>query len=367
MEHSRTILALHLDTGRGWRGGQQQAFYLHEGLCARGVDSLMVCPKGSPMAERCRERDLPVASFPIHGEWDLAAVVRIVRLARGRDFLVAHDAHALALGLFAAFLVPSIRLLAVRRVDFRIKIRGPGGLKYRSRRLARLVCISRAIRSLMAEQGVPESKLCVIHSAIDPDRFRDVIPSPDFRSAWNVPPDHAIVGTVAAFVGHKDYPNLVRAARIVLDQAPETIFFAVGSGPNFNAVRSLAVETGVEQAFRFTGQRNDVGVFLKSFDLFVIPSKMEGLGTSVLDAMAVGCPVVGTDAGGIPEMIDPGRDGLVVPRQNPEALAAAILQLLHDEPGRKELGRAARNKSLSFTRDRLVDRYLDLFRSLIKS
>lgn len=356
---------LHVDTGRQWRGGQQQALYLHEGLCGKGVASTMVTPPGSPMQERCLSRGLPVVNLPLRGEWDLVSAWKLAGMLGQpeRGILQAHDAHALSLCLLAATLKPA-RVIGVRRVDFTIGRGWFSRWKYTSSRVDRVICISEAIRRVMQGCGVPGDKLGVIRSAIDPDRFAAAVSPPGFRRRWDVPDDHLIVGTVAAFVGHKDYPNLIRAARHVLDRFPAATFFAVGSGAGEAAARELAGELGVLDRFRFTGQQEDVGAFLKSFDLFVQPSKMEGLGTSVLDAMSVGLPVVGTDAGGIPEMIDSGCDGLIVPRQNSLALGLAIVSLLEDTRLRETMRLSARQKAQVFSAGNLVERYLNLYQEI---
>jgi glycosyltransferase involved in cell wall biosynthesis len=362
----RTII--HIDTGREWRGGQQQALYLHEGLHRLDEQSLMLCPPDSPMLARCKKRGLPVKAFSMRGEFDLLAVGRIIFEARGKGpvILQAHDAHALALIRLAAPWIPCVRTIGVRRVDFHIGRNWFSRQKYASAWINRVVCISGAIRRVLESDGISSRRLTVIHSAIDPNRFAGINPPPDFRERWRIPEDHLIVGTVAAFVGHKDYPNLIRAAAKVVRSYPNVTFMTVGSGRDKEEIERLAEKIGVVDHFRFTGQQAEVGAFLKSFDLFVLASKQEGLGTSVLDAMSVGLPVIGTDAGGIPEMIDAGCDGLIVPRENASALSKAILTLLNDPISRGTMAQNALDKAGMFSAKHMVEKYRTLYTRLFE-
>src|SRR5512139_3178851 len=334
---------LHIDSERTWRGGQQQAAWLIEGLLARGWPTALVCPRGAVLAERGRARGWPVHTLAMHGELDIAAGRRIAAAARGAGLamLHAHSSHALALGLWARLFDRRLRLVASRRVDFPVGGHFLSRLKYSTGALDRIVCISAAIRDQLAADGVPPGKLVVIPSGVDTRRFAGVRPPPGFRRSLGIPNGHLVIGTVAALADHKDYPNLLRAARIVLERAPDVTFVAVGDGPLHAPLVSLARELGLGRRFLFLGFREDVGSFLKMFDIFVLASKTEGMGTSVLDAQAVGLPVAACRAGGIPEIVADRETGLLVPPGNPRALAAALLELARNPGLRTTLGARA--------------------------
>jgi glycosyltransferase involved in cell wall biosynthesis len=172
---------------------------------------------------------------------------------------------------------------------------------------------------------------------------------------------------VAAFAGHKDYPTFLKAASLVLAERKDVKFIAVGKGDLLEKMKILAEELNINNDLIFTGFRQDVGVFLKSFDIFVISSKKEGLGTSVLDALAVGLPVIGTDAGGIPEMIDDGVNGLLVPAQNPVLLADAISNLLDDEYRRKAFMSFGAESIKTFGIEETVQKNIELYSRLLNA
>jgi len=357
---------LHIDTERTWRGGQQQAAWLLEGMLARGWPAAVVCPPGSLLEDRGRARSWPVHAVAMRGELDVAAGLRIARIAHAGNMAIlhAHSSHALALGLWARLFDRRLRLVASRRVDFPIRKHFLSRLKYSNGTLDRIICISAAVRAQLLADRVPPGKLVVIPSGIDTRRFVGVRPPAHFRRSLGIPSGHLVIGTVAALADHKDYPTLLRAARLVLDQEPDISFVAVGDGPLHKEITALASELGLGKRFLFQGFREDIGSFLKIFDIFVLASKTEGMGTSVLDAQALGLPVAACRAGGIPEIVTDRETGLLVPPGDPPALAAALLELAHDSELRAKLGAGARKAVQQHDVSRTIDAHLELYRSL---
>jgi glycosyltransferase involved in cell wall biosynthesis len=357
---------LHIDTERTWGGGQQQVAWLVDGMTAQRWPAALVCPTGSVLEERSRVRGVDVHTVPMHGELDIAAGRRIAGIARERGLAIlhAHSGHALALGLWARLFNRRLRLVATRRVSFPIRGRLFGRLKYTNALLDRIVCISAPVRDALLSCGVPPALLTVIRSGVDTRRFAGVRPPPHFRRSLGVPAGHLVVGTVASLVEAKDYPTLLRAARIVLDAEPDVSFVAVGGGRLRDELTALAAELGLGRRFLFQGFREDVGSFLKSFDVFVLPSQAEGLGTSVLDAQALGLPVAACRAGGIPEIVADRETGLLVPPSDPPALAAALLELIRSPELRAALGSAARKAAAAHDVSGAVAAHLQLYREI---
>jgi glycosyltransferase involved in cell wall biosynthesis len=358
---------LHVDSERTWRGGQQQVFWLLEGMAARGSRAALACPPGSVLEERAGTAGLPVLPVTMRGEWDLGAARRIAALARAGGFRVlhAHSGHALAICLWAGLAAPGLRVVASRRVDFPLARNPLSRLKYTTRRLERIVCISEAVRAVLVASGVPPRKLAVIRSGVDTRRFEGVRPPPNFRRRLGIPNGHLVVGTVAALADHKDYPSLLRAARLVLAREPDVTFVAVGDGPLRAPLLALARELELGRRFLFTGFREDVGSFLRIFDVFALASKLEGMGTSVLDAQAAGLPIVACRAGGIPEIVTDRESGLLVPPGDPEALALAIVELAHQPELRRALGERARRSVREHDVSRTVEEHIKLYAELV--
>lgn len=355
---------LHVDTEMTWRGGQQQAVYLYQGMLEKGVDCGFVCRPGSSLGDYFQRESLAHHTINFRGEADIPSGLKLALHAKrgGYDVLYLHSAHALGWGWLARLFCPSLKLIAARRVDFPIRKNLFSKVKYNS--ADRVVAISENIRRVLVGDGIDPGKIRVIHSGIDPQKFSNIEPDKDFRKRWGIPGDATLVGTVAALAGHKDYPNLLRAAALALKSSSGLYFMAVGGGKLMAGMKALTHELGLDGRFIFTGHEKDVGQFLKSFDIFVLASKKEGLGTSVLDAMSVGLPVIGTTAGGIGEMIGDGECGLLVPSQDPEQLAKAILKLASEASLRKKFAEAARTRAQEFDYRIMVRKNLELLSEL---
>jgi len=364
------VKVLHVNTERTWRGGEQQVLYLARGLHARGVEQELLCQQGSVLAARAREAGLPVWERRMRGEVDLPAMRAIAaKLRAGRfDVIHMHTSHGHTLGVLGARFAGRRRAgdrpatVVSRRVDFSIhkrRVLDFARLKY-TWGLDRILCVSDMIRHVLLRDGLPEALLGVVHSGIDVARL-DGAPErrEDYRREFRVPPGGALVLNVAHCADHKGQRFLVAAAPAVLARRPDTRLVIVGEGELLEPLRAQARELGVADRVLLPGFRSDVPSLLRAADLFAFPSHLEGLGTSVLDALAVGLPVVATTAGGIPEMIDDGMHGLLVPPRDPDALARALLALLENPARARRLGAAGRARVLvEFTSERMVEKTL---------
>ncbi|MEW6486597.1 MAG: glycosyltransferase family 4 protein [Thermodesulfobacteriota bacterium] len=320
---------LHIDTGRTWRGGQQQVFYLHRGLLERGVDSRLVCSAGGELLRRCAAQGLPAAGAPLRGEWDvLSAWALARRIRRLRPSLVhAHSSHAQMLALLACRLAGARNLVATRRVDF-VPPRHPVN-RWKYGGVARWIAISQAIADILRDFGIPEERLRVVPSGVLP-RPADAGAAAAFRRELGVAPDQPLVGNIAHLADHKGQTYLVDALQRVLERVPRVRCVIVGQGELEAPLKEQARRLGLGRHLVFTGFRDDVDAIMEALDLFVMSSHLEGLGTIVMDALLAGKPVVATRTGGIPEIIQDGVHGLLVPPRDPAALAEAVLRLLED-------------------------------------
>jgi len=360
------IKILHIDTERTWRGGQQQVIYLLEGLLKRNFSTALVCQPESAIANYCEQQGLPYFSIRMRNELDFVAGFRIARLCRkfGYNIIHLHSSHSLSIGLWVKLFLPRLKVIAVRRVDFPVSKNIFSRFKYKTGLLTKIVCVSEGVRDVLLSNGIPESKLVVIHSGVDLKKFSRTHRSNDFRKKWNIPADHVLIGTVAAMVGHKDYPNLLQAAKLVLQRHSNVTFCAVGDGPDQKAILELAQKLNLGERFIFADFQKDIGIFLKNFDIFVLASSLEGLGSSILDAQALGLPIVATNAGGIPEAVIDSENGLLVPPRSPEELAEALERLILNPKLRKKLGERGTQTVQKFAIENTVEKNIQLYREL---
>lgn len=355
---------LHVDEQSGWRGGEQQASYLIQGLVARGHFCAIAGRRGSPFMARDHGGEAVArVEAPFRGEADLWSAWILARAMRRLeiDLVHAHTSHALTYAVLACAFARRGKVVASRRVDFPPRSNAFSHWKYA--RADRVVAISHRIAEVMRTFGVPEPKLTVVHSGIDPARM-DVEPLP--REELGVPADAPLIGNVAALVGHKDQATLIAAMPAVLRALPHARLVIAGEGPLRGALERQIADLNVGHAVRLLGYRDDIPRLIKTLNVFVLSSCEEGLGTSVLDAMAACIPVVATRAGGIPEMVRDNETGLLAPIGGCESLACAMISVLKDAALRERLIQAAHRLVMeSFTFQRMVDGNETVYRCVL--
>jgi len=261
-------------------------------------------------------------------------------------------------------------VLVARRVDFSIyrhSFLGLNALKYR--RADRIVAVSEAVKRVLVRDGLDGTRITVIRDGIDVRRIeRAPERRAELRAALDVPLDAPLVGNVAALAPHKGQRYLVEAVPLLLKLVPAARVIIAGSGELREALEARARELKLGPALVFAGFRppEEVISLVKAFDVFVFPSVGEGLGSSLLEAMAAGTPIVATRAGGIPEIVEDGVTGLLVPPADPEALGLAIARLLRDRSLALRLAAAARIAVREHgSADRMVRETVDLYRDLV--
>ncbi len=351
-----SLRVLHLDSASTWRGGQNQVFLTIQGMTRRGHEATLAGRAGSPLETRARAEGLRVRDVPFRGDLWPPAILALVRIIRRESphVLLLHDPHAVSAGLFASRLAGGPALVAVRRVDFPLR----GTLSRRKYAACdRVIVVSRAIGSVVEAGGLAASRLRLVYEGV-PDRT----PQPGGReelASLGVPPGVPVVGNVAALTGHKDHVTLVEAMALLRARVPEARLVIAGEGELRPTLEALVAERGLADRVVFAGFRHDLDRILPAFSVFCLSSHLEGLGTSLLDAMSFGLPVVATAAGGIPEAVEDGVTGCVVPPREPAALAEALADLVGDEERRRVLGEAGRQRFLRrFTADHMVEETL---------
>jgi glycosyltransferase involved in cell wall biosynthesis len=350
------LFSLHIDTARTWRGGQNQVLVTVLGLRAQGHRTVLVAHAGGELRQRAAE-GLELVALAPRMEMDLSAAWRLSRIIKELkpDIVHAHDPHGVAMAALALSMSTQLvkpPLIASRRVDF--QLRGNSLSRWKYRQVDCFICASEAIRQMLIADGVPAARAITVHEGIDLERLQSAPVVNLHEELWL--PHHApLVGNVAALVPHKGQKHLVDAASIVVRQVPDARFIIAGEGELRPSLERQIKDHHLEKHVFLTGFRPDVLSLHRAFDIFVMSSVTEGLGTSLLDAMAAGKPVVATRAGGIPEVVVDGETGILVQVRDAEQLAAAIAKLLQDERLRRRMGEAGLKRAqLRFSSERMV-------------
>jgi glycosyltransferase involved in cell wall biosynthesis len=361
------MFSIHVDTARTWRGGQNQVLVTVLGLRALGHRTALVAHPSGELRRRAEE-GLDLIPLAPRSELDLSAAWRLSRVIRRLqpDILHAHDPHAVAVSSLALSMGTQAvkpRLVASRRVDFHLARNALSRWKYRQVDL--FICASDAIRRMLVADGIPKTRAVTVHEGIDLARV-EAAPRAELHQELWLPHDAPIVGNVAALVPHKGQRHLVDAVVEVLRHQPDARFVIAGEGELRDSLQHQIKQHRLEKHVILAGFRPDVLSLHKAFDIFVMSSVTEGLGTSLLDAMACGKPVVATSVGGIPEVVVHGETGFLVPPRDPAALAGAIVQLLSDPQRRRQMGAAGlRRVKEHFTSEVMVRNTLKMYRRLM--
>jgi L-malate glycosyltransferase len=357
------MFSLHIDTARTWRGGQNQVLVTVMGLRALGHRTLLVANPNGELRQRAKE-GLDLLPLAPRTEMDLNAAWRLSRVIKQLmpDVIHAHDPHAVAMAAMALSMSTGLAkppLVASRRVDFHL--RGNSLSRWKYRQVDCFICASGAIRTMLIADGVPDVRAVVVHEGIDLEHI-DAAPVARIHADLRLPHGAPIVGNVAALVPHKGQRHLIEAALLVLPHVPDARFVIAGEGELRPALERQIKEHHLEKHVLLAGFRPDALSLHKAFDIFVMSSITEGLGTSLLDAMACGKPVVATTAGGIPEVVVDRETGFLVAPRDHEAMASAITTLLKDGSLRQRMGEAGRARArVHFSAERMVQDTLRVY------
>ena len=354
---------LHLDTERGWRGGERQAFWLARALATRGHRSIVAARPGEPLSTRSAAAGLETVDCAPASELDAFAAWRLRRviLEQRVDVVHAHTGHAVATAALAT-LGTRVPMVLTRRVDFRLS--GNAASRWKYDRAAVIIAISSAVRAALVASGIGEHRIVDVPSGIDLTRRIDPA-SPETLAALGIPLGAPLVVQVAQLVPHKDPLNFVRAIGVVRERVPNVRALLVGDGPLSGAVASAIAELGLAGTLVATGYRGDADALLAAATVVTLSSREEGLGTVLLDAFSLGKPVAAAAGGGIPDVVEHDVSGLLAPPGDSRALGSAIASLLTDSDLAGRLGRAARARAEDFSIDRTADRTLAVYERVL--
>lgn len=346
---------LHVDPAPSWRGGERQVFLLARGLARRGVDSRVVAAPRSPLARRCADAGLPIIECPMRGDLDLPAIARMRSILKREraDLLHLHTSRAHGVGGLAARWAGVAPVLVTRRLE----LAPPHALarwKYRS--LAdHYVAISDAVRASVVAAGVPPERLSLIPSGVE-------LPQ---SPAGDPPETRWTVGTLAAFTPQKDPETWIRTVIRTANAEPEMQFVWAGDGELRGRVEGAMRDAGIADRVEIQPFLEDPEPVWRRLHAFFLPSAFEALGTVLLDAMARRLPIVASRVGGIPEVVRDGREGLLADSGDDRAMSDALLRLRHENGLARTLGAAGGERARDFEIGGIVDRILELYKTLI--
>jgi glycosyltransferase involved in cell wall biosynthesis len=349
-EGGKPLKVVHIDSGKSWRGGQRQVYLLAKGLRDRGHEPLVIAPPGSPLLEKARTAGLAATAVSTRAEWDVLAAKRIrSRLRAWRpDIVHAHDARSHTIAILALGTNNRIPLLVTRRVAFAPRL---ARVKY-GKRVTQFIAISNAVKRAMMLVGVPSEKIQVVYSGVAEPR---IATRRDWRAELGWPADTIVCGVVGAMTGEKG----IELLRGIIDRLPPVV--ASKCGIVFLGAEDNSQLPASKVRVHWAGFVDEIADAMAGLDILWHPATSEGLGTSVLDALALGVVPVAFATGGLSETIEPGVSGFLVKPGNLEDFAQAIASLVQDAELRATLGAAGRNRARAFSDVAMIENNIAVY------
>ena len=342
---------LQVDSGREWRGGQQQVLLLcREFSRNAAVEQVLVTKHGGELARRAAADGITVQGvaweigLDPRAWWHLRRAIAVFQ----PDIIHVHDSHALTL---AATVASGRSLVATRRVDFHVGRFGAW------RRPDRIVAVSSAVKQILIRDGIAADAITVVPDGIDADEIRrSAVPPVDIRSDLRLPASVPLAVNAAALVDHKDHRTLIRAAEYARSLEPQLHWIIAGDGTLRASLAAEIARLELQDRVHLVGFVDRINALIAAADVFVMSSKLEGLGSVILNALALGRPIVATAAGGIPEIL-PAE--VLVPVGAADALARKVVDTLRS-PHPAPLPFPPR-----FTASAMAHGVLDVYRALL--
>ena len=340
---------LQVNTEKTWRGGERQTFYNIQGFLQQGHEVELLCRKNFPLHQKTKELDIPIHTV----NNGLQATLYLIKHARYADVIHAQTSAAQMYGVISS-LFHKTKVVYTRRVDF-----VPKGFftKLKYNRTHKLVAISSAIKTILENFGLKNITVIpdiACAKKLNDERAKKLI---HFRG-WH---NKKIIASVAALVPHKDPLTMVQAIYHLSQMRDDFMFLHFGEGNLQHEVEKEIAHLNVSRLYHLMGQIDNVEDFFSIFDVFVMSSQEEGLGSSVLDAFLYKVPVVSTNAGGLKKMVE--GNGLVCDVKDAKTLALSINELLNDADLRKDIADAAYENVISkYSLQTITKQYEDVFK-----
>ncbi len=363
----------HIETGRHLYGGAQQVVYLLQGLANRGVRNLLIAPQNSEISAAVQSNGSAKVITTRHsGDLSLGFYRETRRILNAEQPKLVHmhsRRGADTLGGLAAK-ASAVPAVLSRRVDNR---EHPLAIRFKYPLYRQVIGISQAICHVLSEQGVDQTRLHCVHSTVDSDNFDT---STDNRrrarqalnTEYGIPADHLLLAVVAQLIPRKGHRQLLSVLPAVIARQPKLSLLIFGQGPERDAIAAQIDSLGLAKHVQLAGFKSDLDRDLMGIDIIVHPAEKEGLGVALLKASAAGVPIIAGRAGGIPEIVQHEKNGLLFTPGDNVQLQAALELLINAPLQRQAMGAAgiqiAQNQ---FSIEAMVDGNLAVYQQALAS
>lgn len=363
----RTIL--HINAGEVWSGIEQRIFSISRLLNSDQFKIILAVSPSSPLCKKAGSYNIPLLSLKI-GKWKFNPVViwKLSRFLKTHkvDILHTHRSSDHWIGVLAVRLFGlsgQCKIIRTRHNFTRIKNNWINNKLYKEW-TDRIIAVAEVIkRQLIDENNIFKNKIITIHSSIDVKKFNDNFSGEAIRKEFSIASDTVVLGMIGRLREHKDYPNMFEALKIIIKRVRNIKLLIVGDGILESELKSMVQKMELSNYVIFAGKREDIPRILSEIDIFVLSSSVEGSPAVIKEALIMEKPVVSTNVGGIPEIIQDGVTGILVPPHNPEALANAILDVINNRHKFLEMARKGKQVIINeFSETRLAQLTAKVYR-----
>jgi glycosyltransferase involved in cell wall biosynthesis len=360
---------LHTEWSKGWGGQEVRIIQESLAFLKRGYGMMIACQPGSGIQKAARDKGIPVISLRMRAAIDPLAILGCARAIQKNSIDLVHT-HSSVDSWCCSIASQLSGIPVVRSRHLGIPVRTNSFSYFLYMKLAdRIITSGEAVRKRMIEvNGYDPRKIVSIPAGIDEQKFSLEINGDPVRKEFNLQPGDFLLGVVSMLRKWKGHLYLLEAVKALEERIPHLKLLIAGSGPQEETIKGFIRENGLAGKVIMAGYREDVPRILKSLDLFVFPSYThEAAPQGILQAMAMGIPVVSTFVGGIEDVVTNGQTGILVPPADARALSEAILRVYQNRGESEEMARRAKEmvwKNYSFSRT--IERTEEVYKSLLE-
>lgn len=358
---------LHTESSTGWGGQENRTLNELIAMRERGHELAVVSRPGARIIDRAKEAGFETFAVDMRGAADLPAIFRLRGVMKRfkADVVNTHSGRDTQLAGMAARSILGKRPLVVRTRHLALPITS----KFSYSVLPdHVVTVSKYVERYLVEAGIPGERITTVSTGVDFARYDRSTIAGDLRAELNLSAETPLVGTVAILRAKKGHADILDAVPAVLQRFPDAHFVFAGDGAQTANLKARIEAEGLVGRVHLLGLRRDVTNVLASLDVFVLPTHQEALGTAFIEAGAMGLPTVATNVDGVPEVVQDGRTGLLVPVRDGKAIAEAICRLLGDPIYRQSMGaNAAEFVRRKFSREVMAQGMERLYSQLLEA
>ena len=353
---------LHISSAKTWRGGERQVTLLIEGLEKLGVECHLMCPADSELHQRSSLDSSRLIDFNKDGSGLYLSLGRFLKKyceQQNIDIIHGHDSKAHG-KIWKAYMLGGLKTKSVVSRRLLNPIKFTSRKKYNDPRIEKIICISEAVKNVLSKVIRDHSRLELVNSAIEINPEIRQHKLKDINS-------EIVIGYVAAFTEEKNHYDFIKIARLLLSKYPERTykFLLVGGGKLLNRVKEDCHD--IEDDISFSGFVEDVQEMYGKIDILLHTSSSEAMGTAILDAMQWGIPIVASKVGGIPEIVEDGKNGFLYTPGMVESAAESIHQIANNTSLYNQMSDFGKIKVKNFGVEKMVANTLDIYKKVVKN